>query len=202
METQSHVIPASEYRRVRWKNGLGWTREIARGNAQPGANPASSENWDWRLSIAEIEQDSAFSSFPGIDRELALLQGHGLRLRFDEGEVRELSLPGQRCRFAGERGVTGELIDGPTLDFNLMWRRGVLAAELLHRPLVGTMVFFTEPGTQWALYLLAGQASFDGDSGLPPLAAGDTTILASGQGRKRHALEGGGELLVMKLARL
>ncbi|MFT3755147.1 MAG: HutD family protein [Pseudoxanthomonas sp.] len=198
MEARSHVIPASEYRRERWKNGLGWTREIARGNALPNTNPS---DWDWRLSIAEIEQDSAFSSFPGIDRELALLQGHGLRLRFDDGQLQELTLPGQRCRFAGERGVTGELIDGPTLDFNLMWRREAMTAELLHRPLVGTMVFFAEPGTQWALYLLAGQARFDDNSGLPPLAAGDTAILASGQGRKRHALEGGGELLVVKLAR-
>ena len=45
----AYVIAANEYRRVRWKNGLGWTREILR---QP-----DHEDWDWRLSIAEIEQD-------------------------------------------------------------------------------------------------------------------------------------------------
>lgn len=190
----SRVVPANEYRRVRWKNGLGWTREIVR---EPEADA-----WDWRLSIAEIERDAAFSAFPGIDRELVLLRGNGLRLRFDDGEVRELHPPHQRLRFAGERALVGELLDGPTHDFNLMWRRDALAAELQHRPLVGPMLFFTEPDTTWAIHLLAGQACFDAASALPPLEAGDTAILQGEQERRRFLLEGGGELLAIKLTRL
>jgi hypothetical protein len=62
MTQRSHVVAANEYRRVRWKNGAGWTREIVR--------VPDREDWDWRLSIAEIEQDAPFSVFPGIDREL------------------------------------------------------------------------------------------------------------------------------------
>lgn len=188
------VIPANEYRRVRWKNGLGWTREILR---EPDV-----ENWNWRLSIAEIEQDAAFSAFPGIDRELVLLRGNGLRLRFDDGELSELHPPHDRLRFAGERALVGELIDGPTHDFNLMWRRDALTAELQHRPLVGPMLFFTDPGTTWAVHLLAGQARFDAASDLPLLEAGDTAILEDENRRRRFLLEGGGELLAIKLARL
>ena len=30
MPASSRLIPANEYRRERWKNGLGWTREILR----------------------------------------------------------------------------------------------------------------------------------------------------------------------------
>ena len=45
---ESRVIPANEYRRERWRNGLGWTREIH------ASMPASGGAWDWRLSIAEI----------------------------------------------------------------------------------------------------------------------------------------------------
>jgi len=190
----SRVIPANEYRRVRWKNRLGWTREILR--------TPDSDDWNWRLSIAEVEQDAAFSSFPGVERELVLLRGNGLRLRFDDGEVRELDQPCARHRFAGERALVGELIDGPTHDFNLMWRRDAISAELLHRPLVGSMVFFAEPGTQWAIHLLAGQATFDAESGLPPLFAGDTAILCGEEGRRRYALDGGGELLAVKLSAL
>lgn len=186
-------MPANEYRRVRWKNGLGWTREIARG---PDA-----DDWNWRLSIAEIERDAAFSAFPGIERELVLLRGNGLRLRFDDGEAHELHPPHDRLRFAGERALTGELLDGPTHDFNLMWRRDVLTAELQHRPLVGPMLFFTEPGTTWAIHLLAGQARFDTASALPPLEAGDTAILEDEKARRRFLLEGGGELLAIKLTR-
>ncbi|HVI57370.1 MAG TPA: HutD family protein [Luteimonas sp.] len=188
----ARVIHANEYRRERWRNDLGWTREIHAAR-RPGR-----EDWDWRLSIAEIEQDAPFSAFPGVDRELVLLRGNGLRLRFDDGEACVLEPPHGRLRFAGERAVTGELVDGPTHDFNLMWRRGAIAAELLHRPLVGPMVFFAAPGTTWALHLLAGQARFDATSGLPLLQAGDTALLAAPE-HTRFLLDGGGELLAMRL---
>ncbi len=193
MADESRVIAANEYRRERWKNGTGWTREIARVPDYP--------DWDWRLSIAEIEKDGPFSSFPGFDRELVLIRGNGLRLRFDQGEVRALLPPHDRIRFAGERVVQGELIDGLTHDFNLIWRRNAVTAELLHRPLVGPMLFFTEPGVTWAIHLLAGQAAFDQASGLPPMWTGDTAILMDSEKRGRYALEGGGEVLAIKLQR-
>ena len=190
----SWVIPANEYRRERWRNGLGWTREI-----HAHAKAGSPGDWAWRLSIAEIEQDAPFSAFPGIDRELVLLSGNGLRLRFDDGEVRELHPPHDKLRFAGERAVTGELLDGPTQDFNLMWRRDLIDAQLWHRPLVGPMVVFAEPGTMWAIHLLAGQARFADESGLPDLAATDTALLQADDTRLRHVLDGGGEALLIRL---
>ena len=191
---RSRVIPANEYRRERWRNGLGWTREI-----HAAVNPAAGDAWAWRLSIAEIERDAPFSSFPGVERELVLLSGNGLRLRFDDGESALLEPPHGRLRFAGERAVTGELVDGPTQDFNLMWRRDAVDAQLWHRPLVGPMVIFAEPGTTWAVHLLAGQARFADDSGLPGLNAGDTALLAAGEQRLRHVLDGGGEVLLVRL---
>ena len=188
---RSRVIPANEYRRIRWRNGQGWTREIhAEGTA---------EDWSWRLSIAEIEHDAAFSLFPGVDRELMLLSGDGLRLRFDDGECVELSPPHDRHRFAGERALTGELVDGTTHDFNLMWRRDRIRADTWHRPLVGPMVIFVEPGSTWVVHLIAGQARFDATSGLPALAAGDTAVLEAGDDRRRYVLDGGGEALMIRL---
>jgi environmental stress-induced protein Ves len=157
------------------------------------------DDWQVRLSIAEIEQDAAFSAFPGIERELVLLRGEGLRLRFDDGALHTLMPPHDRLRFAGEAQVTGELVDGMTHDFNLMWRRDAVQAELLHRPLVGSMFFFTEPEAAWAIHLLAGQAEFDGEPLLAPLAAGDTAWLAAGE-RRRFALHGGGELLAIRVS--
>ena len=190
----ARVIPASDYRRERWRNGAGWTRQV---HAQP---PASGDgSWDWRISIAEIEADADFSSFPGIERILVLLQGEGLRLRFDDGEVQTLLPPHDRLRFAGERGVRGELVEGATTDFNLMWRRDAIDAELWHRPLVGSMAIFAEPGSTWVVHVLAGQAGFDAGSGLPPLHAGDTAILPGGDARRRYLLDGAGELLVIRI---
>ena len=190
----ARVIPANEYRRERWRNGLGWTREI---HAEPTTVDAA--GWDWRLSIAEIESDASFSTFIGIERVLVLLVGNGLRLRFDDGEVRELQPPHDQIRFAGERGVTGELVDGTTHDFNLMWRRDAVDAQLWHRPLVGPMVIFADPGSTWVVHLIAGQARFADDSGLPDLAAGDTALLQADAGRLRHVLDGAGEALVIRL---
>jgi environmental stress-induced protein Ves len=190
--TQSRVIPANEYRRERWRNGAGWTREIHAESGDDGA-------WRWRLSIAEIEQDAPFSRFDGIEREIVLLSGNGVRLAFDDGELHALEPPHGRFRFAGERGLQGVLIDGPTQDFNLMWRRDEIDAQLWHRPLVGPMVIFAEPGTTWAVHLLAGQARFADDSRLPSLAAGDTALLRATDARLRHVLDGGGEVLLAKL---
>ena len=221
-DLNSQVIPATDYRRERWRNQLGWTRAIL----QLG-NP---ESWALRLSIAEIEQDAAFSAFPGIDRELVLLHGNGMRLRFGHADSNssgsggnsdsgardvgdgntngssrdrtcQLLPPYQRVRFAGEETVTATLLDGPTQDFNLMWRRDTLHTELLHRPLVGTMLFFADPGSAWVVHLLTGQADFGRDADLPPLAAGDTAWLSASK-RTRYALDGGGELLAIRVSPL
>ncbi|MEO6366011.1 MAG: HutD family protein [Luteimonas sp.] len=191
MASTSHIIPANEYRRERWRNSAGWTREIYKS--------PDIEDWHWRLSIAEIEQDAAFSPFPGVDRELVLLSGQGLTLRFDDGESLTLQPPHGRARFAGERGVRGELVEGRTHDFNLMWRRDRVDAQLWHRPLVGPMVIFIDPHSTWAVHLIGGQARFADDSGLRALAAGDTAILQAGASRARHVLDGGGEALLMRL---
>ncbi len=187
----SFVVRAADQRRMRWKNGAGWTSEILRA--------PDVDDWDWRLSIAEIEADAPFSAFPGVDRELVLLSGNGLRLRFDDGEVRTLHPPHDRHAFAGERPLLGELVDGPTRDFNLMWKRGRVDARLWVRPLVGPMVVFVEPGQAWALHLVAGHARFADVSALGALAAGDTAILRADATRGRHALDGGGTLLVVRI---
>ena len=187
----SRVLPASGYARMRWKNGAGWTSEILK--------VPDNDAWHWRLSIAEIETDAPFSAFPGVERELVLLSGNGLRLGFDDGESHELLPPHGKLRFAGERAVFGELIDGPTRDFNLMWQRDAVDAQLWHRPLVGTMVLFVDPSHCWSVHVLAGWARFADDSGLGDLAAGDTAILESGGTRRRFVLDGGGELLLIRV---
>jgi uncharacterized protein len=190
-------LPAYEYRRERWRNGLGWTREIHR-EPVSGAHDGDGA-WLWRLSIAEVERDAAFSAFPGVDRELVLLQGNGLHLRFDDGETVELGPPHGRFRFSGERSLHGEPIDGVTHDFNLMWRRDRIEADLWHRPLVGSMVLFIEPDECWALHVLAGYAQAGDDDALADARIGDTLLLRAGNTRARVAIDGGGEVLVMRM---
>ena len=186
-------LPANEYRRERWRNEFGWTREIHR-------DPEGSGDWRWRASIAEIDHDAPFSAFPGCDRELVLLAGEGMRLVFDDGEAVALSPPHDRVRFAGERALECELVAGPTHDFNLMWKRDRIEAQLLHRPLVGPMLFFAEAGVHWAIHVLSGRASFKDHQPALQLEQADTALVdASGSGRV--LIDGGGELLLVRLRR-
>lgn len=183
-------IAAQDYQTQAWRNGLGITREIAR-------FPQEGE-WDWRLSIAQVDADSAFSLFPGVDRRLVLLRGNGMRLRFADGETLELAPPHGDAAFAGEREVTGELIDGPTEDFNLMWRRDRITADCWLRPLVGSGVLALEPKEVWGIYLIAGRFAFS-DSQAVELEPGDTAVVRNAEQRRTLRYEGEGTALLIRL---
>jgi len=197
------LIRANSYRRERWRNDLGWTREIVRFPEDTDVRAlADGPAFSFRISIAEIERDCAFSAFPGCDRHLVLLTGNGMTLEFDDGESVPVLPPHGRIAFAGERIVHCRLQDGPTHDFNVMVQRDRWSAQVLHRPLVGSMVFFAEPGVSWAIYLLAGGARLKSHE--LTLAPGDTVLLEDEQpaSAARQILDGAGEALLVRLQRL
>lgn len=202
----ARLLPSFEYRRMRWRNNLGWTREVHQGRLERDGvsrgedGPGDSGDWDWRVSIAEIDHDCTFSAFPEHDRILVLLSGNGMRLRFGDGRIVELDPPHDRVAFRGEDSLACELREGPTRDFNLMWKRDRVRAELMHRPLVGPMLFFPEAGVQWLAHLVGGRAQVKDRPDLPWLDAGDSLLL----GRRddddgRLILDGGGELLLARI---
>jgi len=101
-----------------WKNGGGSTTEIAAAPAGAGF-----DDFDWRVSLATITQDGAFSVFPGIDRTLALVDGEGVLLDFGDERV-VLSPSEPLIEFAGEDTVHATVTGTTTTDFNVMTRRG------------------------------------------------------------------------------
>ena len=188
------VLHPREYRRTRWKNDGGWTTEIA---SAPMTDPA--DGFRWRVSIADIESDGPFSAFPGIERDLLLLAGKGIELDINDAAPLRLDQRFQRVHFAGEDAVRCRLLAGPTRDFNVMARRGVVSAEVHARPLNGTMLVFVEPGDTWLIHVFAGQAGIR--SGVETVAAetSETLLVDSGmQGRERVVIEGGGELVLVQ----
>jgi environmental stress-induced protein Ves len=96
---------------VAWRNGGGRTRELL---AWPNA-----DDWSLRVSVARIEADGPFSSFPGIDRCFAVLDGAGVVLGLPRGDVR-LHAGDPALAFPGDAAPMCRLIDGPTTDLNLM----------------------------------------------------------------------------------
>ncbi len=109
----------------RWKNGAGTTREVARGPAD-----ASFDDFDWRISLAEIERDAPFSAFPGIDRCIVLLQGAGMELLGETGNPVQTLNRMVPWTFDGERTLSAHLTGGPCSDFNVMTRRGRWRADV------------------------------------------------------------------------
>ena len=107
-----------------WKNGAGLTREIAFGGA-------SSSDFDWRISLAEVAHDAPFSAFAGIDRCIVLLRGAGMQLRSTDGAIdHALTTPLVPFRFAGDVALDASLVDGPSSAFNVMTRRGVWRSDV------------------------------------------------------------------------
>jgi hypothetical protein len=186
-------IRAGEYRRARWKNGGGWTTELA-------AAPAGAEAFDWRISIAEIENDGAFSTFPGCDRHIALLDGPGMQIDFDESAPLMLDQRLKFLQFSGEWTARGRLLGGAVRDFNVIVRRAAFQAEVLHRPLVGPMVFLPQAKTTWFIYVAGGRAELKDVAGMD-LEAGDSLLLEREGEARNRVLSGGGEVVLVKLTR-
>lgn len=112
------VLRSDEYRRMPWRNGSGETAEIVIGPAG-----ATIEGFDWRVSMAHIEVDGPFSSFPGKDRTLMILRGDGLKLSIADGEPAELTRDSDPFAFPGDVAARAALLGGAVTDLNVMTNR-------------------------------------------------------------------------------
>lgn len=187
-------FPQSAFVSMPWKNGGGSTREILR-------FPEGSDDWHWRLSIADIAADGPFSAFPGYERALTLLEGAGMRLQFADRRC-DLRPPYAACRFAGEETPDCVLLDGPTVDFNAIWRRGAVDITVERRAMHGSLWCVPEPGVSWFVYLLSGTLAVKDDPHGPQCLPGDGLWLQPEAGAPRLVLEAYGEALWLRIARL
>ncbi len=177
-------IRLEEARRIRWRNDGGWTREIAMGRVGGPGLDASGERWDWRISVAEIEQDGPFSRFPGVDRCLLLLDGAGMELTGEDGHARQVVPARARVDFAGDVDVRCRLLAGPTRDLNLMWRRAELAARIDVQAVDGAVELRLADDIAVAvLHVLKGRIDVGGQS----LAAADTLVASAPLKKGLHA---------------
>jgi environmental stress-induced protein Ves len=144
----TQLIQYASLRPAPWKNGGGSTTEIAVSPAGAGF-----DEFDWRISLATISQSGPFSSFPGIDRSLALVAGDGVLLDF--GDERFVLSPSEPLiEFAGEDAVHATVTGALTTDFNVMTRRGrcrhrlepvvVRGREALRRRSATTLLFLAD----------------------------------------------------------
>lgn len=148
----TQLIQYASLRPAPWKNGGGSTTEIA--VAPPGAG---FDSFDWRISLATISHSGPFSTFAGIDRSLALVDGEGVLLDF--GNERFVLSPSEPLiEFPGEASVEATITGGVTTDFNVMTRRGHCRHRLERRVVRGSEELKRRTGTT-VVFLADGESA-------------------------------------------
>ena len=139
----------SEHRAMPWANGRGTSYEIA-------SDRDDTDRWSWRVAIAPVVVDGEFSSLPGVDRELVVIEGNGMVLEVD-GESVEC-LPGRVIRFSGDSTTFARLVDGPFVDLGLMTVRDSV---------IGSMVVIADAGDviETDVLVAVGEAAFEDEHG-------------------------------------
>lgn len=107
-----------------WKNGGGVTRELL---AWP-LETKGTDNWQLRISVADITLDGAFSSFAGVRRAFAVMEGAGVELQFANGQQtparQTITKDSDSFVFEGADAPYCKLIEGSTRDLNVMCKHG------------------------------------------------------------------------------
>ena len=148
-----------------WKNGGGSTAEIAVSPAGAGLN-----DFDWRVSVAQLERGGPFSVFPGIDRNLTLLSGR-VSLAIAGRDAVELSPGSPSVEFAGNAETSATIINSPASDLNVMTRHGAFNARVSRRHGAGPMDIDSAVETA-IVYFLTDATAHNGGADIG-LAAGD-----------------------------
>ena len=185
------VIRAEDYRRMRWKNGLGETAEVA--IAPPRA---TLEAFEWRISLARVEADGPFSGFPGIDRTLTVVAGSGFRLVVDRGAPVDLTRSSAPFVFRGESAVQSMLLAGPVTDLNVMTRRARFHHRV-RRIQVAAHTAIETAATAAALFCVSGRIEVATAAAASELGAQDTVLIDDAL----PEVAGEGELLLIEIER-
>jgi uncharacterized protein len=106
-----NLVALRDVPRTPWRNGGGSTQVLLE---WPDA-----QDWWVRISVAQIDRDGDFSAYPGVQRWFAVLLGAGVRLKWGS-DLHTLKPGSPALEFDGATAPGCTLIDGPTLDLNLM----------------------------------------------------------------------------------
>lgn len=155
-----HVLRYDDYRLMPWKNGAGMTREIQR-------FPPEDDNFQWRLSMAEVAQAGEFSRYQGYQRLLSVLRGRGMTLHIDAASGVTLNAFDTEA-FSGNSRVDSELVDGPILDFNLIYQPERFDATLSWQTVDTQAQYRLRPGVTTLIFCAASNLILS-STAMPPL---------------------------------
>jgi environmental stress-induced protein Ves len=149
------VVRFAELTPVPWRNGGGLTREVV---SVLGSGP---QGFDWRISIADINEPGPFSSLPGVARIITVIEGEGMDLVID-GVEHALGLY-EPLSFDGASRASCSRLGGPVRDLNVMTRSDRLSGTVAIRDLSKTRPIAVD--SSQVLVLLTGSAVVVGADG-------------------------------------
>ncbi|MER6449063.1 HutD-family protein [Streptomyces venezuelae] len=165
----TRILRAADRTATVWKNGGGVTREIA---AWPEG--AGMDDFGWRASLAEVAADGPFSAFPGIGRTLTLAEGAGMDLTV-AGVRRLVDERYAPQDFPGDAPTDCRLLDGPVVNFNVMYRRDAVEAQTA--VVRGALGLTVPPGDTLLVTALDGPAVLEHPGGRTELLPYDAALL-------------------------
>ena len=162
MSKQPRVVRRDEVEPQPWANGGGTTRELLR-----------AEDGSWRVSLADIERDGPFSSFPGRRRLLTVVDGTVLTLVVDG--VEQVVEPRRPFAFDGDSEVIASVPEGPVQALNVIVDPAVVTPFVTVLEL-GRSSELPIAGDQ-AVLVLQGRAQVEGVAASPyDLVAGPADV--------------------------
>ncbi|CAN7692552.1 HutD/Ves family protein [Mesorhizobium sp. LjNodule214] len=189
------ILRAADYRVMPWKNGGGTTTEIA-----VSPESAGLDDFDWRVSIARVEAGGPFSSFAGVDRTLAVLEGEGIVLDIAGRVPKELTSASTPLSFPADVPTGASLIAGPITDLNVMTRRTRMT-HAVERLLISAASDVLPAADATLVLCLDGELAVHGAS---PVRLGPLDAVLLGQGAEKLRLEPAGTvaLFVVRIGRV
>lgn len=126
--TTGTILHLADSEKRKWAHGE--IREIAAGtlDAEMMLHPSTDAHWDWRLSVASIEQAGEFTPYEGFDRTLTVIAGELLELGIDgTTQAVEAMRP---LKFSGNSAVTAALPTGDVLALNVITRSSAVRGNV------------------------------------------------------------------------
>lgn len=187
-----HILRASDYKQMPWRNGGGVTTEIAVAPADAGVG-----DFNWRISMAKVGADGAFSSFENVDRILTILDGQGMDLEVAGMTPARLTAASEPFVFPGDVPTSATLVAGSIIDLNVMTRRGGWTATVEKLTVQGALAVIADAN---ASIIFCCQGSLEIPGHQPGLARHDALFIEAANDIAAISIQGFADILLIRLS--
>jgi environmental stress-induced protein Ves len=173
------IIRPDQWRGMQWRNGRGFTHEVL----VVGRGQSPDPEFLWRVSVATISADGPFSTYPGYDRTITLLDGAGMTLDISERGRVVIDEQHHPFSFSGDWHVQAALLAGPTRDLNIISDRSKVSQETTLLELGRDPAELGRAGREVFVFVIAGSVKVRaGDGAGVGLDVHDSVRLSADEG--------------------